>query len=94
MDLLVEYLMLAQTPLAGKEELIVHCNKMLAEMAGSKMNNTNIIKATDTIAIQGYCSYTNQDDTPGRVEYCDIYKFDEQKLFSITSYIIEVNLQD
>lgn len=90
----IQWNIVGASPLEGKEDVIEHCNKMLAEMASSTMNNTNYIKSHDTIAIQGFCSYTNQDDSPGRVEYCDIYKFNNDKLISITSYIIEVDLED
>ena len=74
----------------SRGSVIAHCNKMLSEMASSTMNNTNFIVSNDTVVVQGYCSYTNQDNSPGRVEYCDIFRFGNNKLQEITSYIIEV----
>ena len=74
----------------GKENVIAHCNKMLAEMASSSMNNTHHVVTDNTVVVQGYSSFTNQDNTPGKVEYCDIFRFNDNKLVGITSYIIEV----
>jgi hypothetical protein len=85
MDLLVELI-----TVVGKENVIAHCNKILAEMANSYMINTHHIVTYDTVAVQGYCSFTNQNNSPVKVESCDIFRFNNDKLIEITSYIIEV----
>ena len=75
----------------GKEAVIANCKKMLAEMDSSVLTNTKHTIGEDSIATEGYCDYTN-DGKPGRVEYCDVYKFDGEKLQGITSYCIEIKL--
>jgi hypothetical protein len=62
---------------------------MLPQMAGSVMHNTNRVSEGKTVVIQGYCTYANGDGSAGRVEYCDIYLFEQQALKKITSYIVE-----
>ncbi|MEJ7683016.1 MAG: nuclear transport factor 2 family protein [Segetibacter sp.] len=74
----------------NKEAVIAYCNKMLAEMDGSKLNNTNQIGDDDFIAVQGYCDYVKENNEPGRVEYCDVYKFSGEELQQITSYVVEI----
>jgi hypothetical protein len=36
----------------GRDTVISHCNKMLKEMAGSVLTNTNHIVAEDSIAME------------------------------------------
>lgn len=74
----------------GKPAMLAYCDKMLVVMANSTLINTSHIVSEDLIAVQGYCNYMNENDTPGRVEYCDVYRFNEGKLHEITSYCIEI----
>ncbi len=73
----------------GKKAVIAYCNKMMTEMDRSKLNNTNQIGDDDLIAVQGYCDYVKENNEPGRLEYCDVYRFNDEKLQAITSYCIE-----
>ena len=59
-------------------------------MANATLNNTNYIEGNNFIAVQGYCNYTNENNEPCKVEYCDVYRFPDNKLAEITSYCIEV----
>ncbi|MHA4842536.1 nuclear transport factor 2 family protein [Flavitalea antarctica] len=86
----IQWNIVGSPAIIGKENVIAHCNKMLAEMDNSSMTNTHHIVTDDTVVVQGYSSFTNQDNSPGKVEYCDIFRFDNNKLVEITSYIIEV----
>jgi ketosteroid isomerase-like protein len=73
----------------GKEAVIAYCKKMLVEMEGSVLINTTHTVGKNSIAKEGYCDYIN-DGKPGRVEYCDVYKFIGEKLQEIKSYCIEI----
>ena len=74
----------------GKEAVMAYCDNMLVDMTGSVLTNSNYIAEGDFVAVQGYCNYTNPDNTPGRVEYCDVYRFSNKLLAEITSYCIEI----
>lgn len=87
----VQWNVVGASVIKGKEAVIAHCNKMLGDMDGSVLTNTKHIVGEDSIATEGYCDYSN-DGKPGRVEYCDVYKFDGEKLQGITSYCIEIKL--
>ena len=74
----------------GKEAVINSCNKMLVDMANSTLNNTNYIVSENAIVIEGYCDYVNENNAPGKLEYCDVYNFNGEKIKQITSYCIEI----
>ena len=86
----IEWTLVGALSLSGKKSVVDHCEKMLVDMAGAVMTNTNAVVADNVVVIQGYCRYTGPDNSPGRVEYCDVYKFQNEQLAHITSYIIEV----
>lgn len=85
----VQWNIVGASVVKGKDAVTVHCKKMMEEMAGSVLINTSHTIDENSIATEGYCNYTN-DGKPGRVEYCDVYKFDGEKLQGITSYCIEI----
>src|SRR4051812_6307537 len=74
---------------SGKTKVVEQCDKFLRETAGVVFKNTNIIDGTDKLCITGYCTYQAEDNTEGRVDYCDIYVLSNDKIESITSYCIE-----
>jgi limonene-1,2-epoxide hydrolase len=76
----------------GKEQVVAFCDKMMEEIASSTLNNTNIIAAENNIAIEGYCDYTDADNKACQIIYCDVYKFADDKISSITSYCIDKRL--
>ena len=85
----IQWNVVGSSVIKGKEAVIAHCKKMLQEMDGSVLINTRHTVGEDSIATEGYCDYSN-DGKPGRVEYCDLYKFTQEKLQEITSYCIEI----
>ena len=80
----IQWNIMGASVIKGKEEVTDYCKKMQVEMAGSILNNIKHIVGDDSIAVQGYCDYTNKGK-PGKVEYCDVYKFNGEKLQEITS---------
>ena len=88
----IQWSVVGAPAIKGKEAVTAHCKKMLKEMEGSVLTNTRHIIGEDSIATEGYCDYIN-DGKPGRVEYCDVYKFNGEKLQTITSYCIEIKTE-
>lgn len=86
----IEWNVVGSTAVKGKEAVIDYCNKMLIEIGNSALINTSQIIGENVIAVQGYCDYVNENSTAGRIEYCDVYSFNEEKLREITSYCIEI----
>jgi predicted SnoaL-like aldol condensation-catalyzing enzyme len=88
----IQWNILGSTTLKGKKAVIDHCTKMRGEMAGATMKNLNHISDGDIIVVQGHCDYKNPDNTNGRVEYCDVYRFKNDTVQEITSYCIEAKM--
>ncbi len=75
--------------ITGKEQVTEFCNKMHEEMSSSQLTNTGIIVEGNRVAIEGYCNYTNAENKPAQVQYCDVYHFEQDKIKTITSYCID-----
>ncbi len=86
----MEWNVIGATVIKEKDSVIEYCDKMQAEMSGAAMLNTSTISDDEAISIQGYCNYVSENNTPARVEYCDVYQFKEEKLQSIISYCIDI----
>ena len=86
----IQWQIIGASTIDGKNNVINHCNKMKAEMGNSALINTNCIVGENMVAVQGYCAYHIDSGAPGRVDYCDVYKFSADELSAITSYVIEV----
>lgn len=88
----IEWKLVGGQATKGRENVISYCDKMMVEMAGSVLKNTNVISGDTNVAIEGICSYTSADNQPAEVLYCDVFHFDNGKISSITSYCIEKKL--
>ena len=84
----IEWKIIGAKTSKGKEDTVAYCEKMMIEMATSTLNNTNIIAEHNHIVIEGYCNFTDADNNPGEVAYCDVFHFENQKIMKITSYCI------
>ena len=76
----------------GKENVVEYCNKMQLEIGKTVLNNLQIIEDKNCVAINGFCEYVNETKLPGKVEYCDVYTFEELQLKEINSYRIDVKI--
>lgn len=85
----IEWKLAGNETTKSKENVILSCDKMMKEMIPSALKNTNIIEEKENIAIEGICNYTNADNKAAEMAYCDIFRFDNDKIVSITSYCVE-----
>ncbi len=90
----IEWHIIGDRNVCGREHTIAFCDKMLDEIAGSALINTRTIVQEDAVAIEGYCAFTNADGKLGRVEYCDVYIFSQGMIRKITSYCITSVTED
>lgn len=61
---------------------------MLIEIASSELVNDSIIETPDQIVIEGKCRYFDAEGKEAFVHYCDIYRFENDIIKTITSYCI------
>ena len=85
----VEWEIVGDQVLKGKESVIDFCTNMTSAMDGSVLANENYIETENQIAIQGRCSYLNEAKQESLIQYCDIYVFENSKIKRITSYCID-----
>ena len=76
----------------GKKEMILFCDKMDIEMAGTIVTTTDYIADGNTVAIQGYCNATKFNKQQVKLEFCEVYLFKEEQLQQITTYCVEIAL--
>jgi c-di-GMP-related signal transduction protein len=88
-DTNIQWKIIGDKTLEGKEAVIHFCEKMLQENANTTFKNSNMIIENNNIVIEGNCKFLHQDNTEGEVSYCDVFTFENDKFLKITSYCIE-----
>ena len=84
----IQWKFVGDKTLSGKDSVIAFCEKMMIEMASSKLNITNLVEENCCVAVEGNCHFTNEEGKAAAVEYCDVYRFEEGKIKTITSYLV------
>jgi ketosteroid isomerase-like protein len=84
----IEWNLVGNKVVKGKDAAIDFCSKMLTEMASSVLTNDNCIETENQIVIEGKCRYFDAEGKEAFVHYCDIYRFEKDKIKTITSYCI------
>ena len=77
----------------GKDNVINYCNKMQIDIGATILNNVTVIEESNNIAITGFCNFVDEKTGAGRVDYCDVYEFENNLLKKIISYCIDVKAQ-
>jgi ketosteroid isomerase-like protein len=84
----IQWKVIGNKMLEGKEEVIKFCENMLQESANTTFKNFNMVVENNSIVVEGNCKFMNEDNTEGEVSYCDVYQFEGDKISKITSYCI------
>lgn len=84
----IEWQLIGSRIVKGKADVIEFCNNMLVEMEGAELTNDDVIEAAGRIVIEGKCRYRDADGKEAVVNYCDLYRFEQNKIKTITSYCI------
>jgi len=85
----IQWQLIGNDVISGKDKVIAACDKMLKEMAGSKLVNTDVTEGDDRVAVEGYCNYTTAEQVAMQVQFCDVYATIGEKIQKITSYCID-----
>lgn len=83
----IEWKIIGDKMISGKESTIAFCTKMITEIGSSTLNNINVIAENNCVAIEGNCHFTNEEGKAAAVEYCDVFLFEKEKIKTITSYL-------
>lgn len=76
--------------LQGKESVIEFCNTTAQYFSGvtTRFSMHNAIVDGDCVAIDGTAEFINQEGNSTHISSCDVYRFKNDQLLSITSYCI------
>ncbi len=84
----IEWKIIGDKIVSGKNNTIAFCTKMMIEIGSSTLKNINVITENNYVAIEGSCNFTNEEGKAASVEYCDVFRFEERKIKTITSYLV------
>ncbi len=84
----IEWRIIGDKMISGRENSIAFCTKMMSEIGSSTLNNINVIAENDYVVIEGNCHFINEEGKAAVVEYCDVFRFEEGKIKTITSYLV------
>jgi ketosteroid isomerase-like protein len=86
----VEWNIIGDKILKGKAAVIECCDQTAAYFSSvtTKFAMNNSIIDGNRIAIDGTAHFINKDKKSTQVSSCDIYRFENEKLLTITSYCI------
>lgn len=84
----IEWNIVGNQVVKSKSAAIDFCTTMMVEMASAALINNNSIETENQIVIEGKCRYFDIEGKESFVQYCDIYRFQSNKIKHITSYCI------
>lgn len=87
----VEWKMVGDTTKKGIESIREWMSSMGEGMEPPKISQRNIIAEGESVAAYGEMTMKNEKGEDTAYEYCDIYRFENDKIASLTSYIIKTN---
>jgi ketosteroid isomerase-like protein len=75
----------------GKDSIRKWMSSMGEEMEPPKISQRNIIAEGETVAAYGEMTMKNEKGEDAAYEYCDIYRFENDKIAELTSYVVKTD---
>jgi uncharacterized protein len=82
----IQWNILGANPINGKEA-VLEVSKMLQLQSFPVITIKNIVAEGDFVVIESTGKATTKSGKPYNQSYCDIFKFKEEKLIAITTYL-------
>lgn len=87
----IEWKMVGDTTKKGKDSIREWMSSMGEGMEPPKISQRNQIAEGDSVAAYGEMSMKNEKGEEGSYEYCDIYRFENDKIVELTSYVVKTD---
>jgi uncharacterized protein len=87
----VEWTMVGEKPFKGKDAIRQWLASM--KMEPPKFTVTNMIAEGDFVVSHGHMTMKDKDGKPGSHAYCDIYRFRNAKIATLTSFVIKTEAE-
>lgn len=84
----IEWNIIGNETVKSKIAVIDFCKDLQVEMTSAALTNDNFIESENQIVIEGKCRYFDTEGKAAFVHYCDIYRFENNQIKTITSYCI------
>lgn len=84
----VEWNMVGDKTVKGKDSIREWLSSM-GEMEPPKINNRTLIAEGDSIAAHGEMTMKNKEGETSNYSYCDIYRFENEKIAQLISFMIK-----
>jgi hypothetical protein len=88
----IKWNIIGRDELFGRAAIIEKCSestKFLETVTGS-LTRLDTHLAGERVIVEGAAQFRDQDDKLSRVASCDIFRFSEERLVEITSYVIDL----
>jgi uncharacterized protein len=82
----MQWNILGENPIIGKEE-VLEVSKMLQLESFPVITIKNIVAEGDFVVIESTGKATTKSGKPYNQSYCDIFKFKDEKLIEVTTYL-------
>ena len=82
----IQWNILGENTINGKEE-VLQVSKMLQLQSFPVISIKNIVAEGDFVVIESTGKATTKSGKPYNQSYCDIFKFKEEKLIEVTTYL-------
>lgn len=86
----IEWKMVGDATKKGKDSIREWMSSMGEGMEPPKITARQSIVEGETVAAYGEMSMKNEKGEEGNYEYCDIYRFENDKIISLASYVVKV----
>ena len=79
--------------LVGREAVIARCAEAakFLETVSTISTKLKINRAETCVVVEGAAQFQDQENQTSSVASCDVYRFSDERLVEITSYVIELN---
>jgi hypothetical protein len=89
----IKWNIVGREELVGRKAVIARCAKaaQFLETVSTPSTKLEIHRAETCVVVEGAAQFQDQENQTSSVASCDVYRFSDERLVEITSYVIELN---
>lgn len=89
----IKWNMIGREEPIGREAVIDRCDKSakFLETVAATITKLKIYRAEPCVIVEGAAQFQYKDNQTSSVASCDVFRFSDERLVEITSYVIELN---
>jgi hypothetical protein len=89
----IKWNIIGREELAGREAVIDRCAKSakFLETVSTTFLKLKIIRAETCVVVEGAAQFQDQENQISSVASCDVFRFSDERLDEITSYVVDLD---